>query len=255
MMARALADNGAEKVYILGRRVGVLNDAVKTIGKSSVVPVECDVTSKDSLKAAAAKIQQEVGYVNLLVCNSGIGGPLSDRPSKDMSLDAFVDGHWDVSLEDYTQTFTVNVAAVWFTTLAFLRLLDAGNKKGNLWQKSQVLATSSIAGFNKVPTGGWAYGASKAACTHLMKQLSTALPIWDIRANMICPGLYPSEMAAPILARPGAVTKDGIPLNRTGDEQDMAGAILYLASRAGAYCDGTVIVSDGGRLTTMPSTF
>lgn len=255
MMARALADNGAEKVYILGRRVGVLNDAVKTIGKSSVVPLECDVTSKDSLQAAAAKVQQEVGYVNLLVCNSGIGGPQSTRPNKDTSLDAFVDENWNFPMEEYTQTFAVNVAAVWYTTLAFLRLLDAGNKKGNMWQKSQVLTTSSIAGFNKVSTGGWAYGPSKAACTHIMKQLSCVLPTWDIRANIICPGLYPSEMSAPILARQGSVSKDAIPLNRTGDEQDMAGAILYLASRAGAYCDGTVIVSDGGRLTTMPSTF
>lgn len=65
---------------------------------------------------------------------------------------------------------------------------SAGNKHGNVEQKSQVVATSSIGGFNKQNTGGYAYGQSKAACTHLVKQLAIALPQWDIRANVICPG-------------------------------------------------------------------
>ncbi len=67
--------------------------------------------------------------------------------------------------------------------------------------------------------------------------------------------VYPSEMSAPILARSGPIVKSKVPLERVGDEQDMGGAILYLASRAGAYCNGTVVVTDGGRLTTFPSTF
>lgn len=66
--------------------------------------------------------------------------------------------------------------------------------------------------------------------------------------------MYPSEMSAPIIAK-GGIGKDMIPLGRPGDEQDMAGAILYLASRAGAYCNGNVILSDGGRIGTFPSTF
>lgn len=61
-------------------------------------------------------------------------------------------------------------------------------------------------------------------------------------------------MSAPIIEK-GGIGKDMVPLERAGDEKDMAGAILYLASRAGAYCNGTVIVTDGGRLTTFPSTF
>jgi NAD(P)-dependent dehydrogenase (short-subunit alcohol dehydrogenase family) len=62
-------------------------------------------------------------------------------------------------------------------------------------------------------------------------------------------------MSAPILARSGTIVKSQIPLERVGDEQDMGGAILYLASRAGAYLNGAVVVTDGGRLTTFPSTF
>lgn len=61
-------------------------------------------------------------------------------------------------------------------------------------------------------------------------------------------------MSASIIEK-GSIGKDIVPLQRAGDEKDMAGAILYLASRAGAYCNGTIIITDGGRLTTVPSTF
>ncbi|KAI0829135.1 NAD(P)-binding protein [Hypoxylon sp. FL0890] len=253
MITKALAANGASKVYILGRRLQTLREAASQAG-SNVIPVTCDVTSKQSLESAVTQIQKEAGFINLLVCNSGIGGPYGIRPKPETTLDEFVEANLSVPFEDYTNTFGVNTSAVWYTAISFLKLLDSGNKQGNVQQKSQVIAVSSIGGFNKVNTGGFAYGQSKASCTHLIKQLSVVLPQWDIRANVICPGLYPSEMSAPILQK-GGIGKDMIPLERPGDEQDMGGAILYLASRAGAYCNGTVIVTDGGRLTTFPSTF
>ncbi|KAI0174569.1 short chain dehydrogenase [Pestalotiopsis sp. NC0098] len=256
MMAKALAENGAAAVYILGRRMEVLETAAASIGKPSVKPLVCDVTSKDSLQAAADRVKQELGHVNLLICNSGIGGPQTVRPTAKpaLTVEEFAAANWDVPMDEYTQTFAVNVTSVWYTTMAFLALLDAGNKKGNVEQKSQVIATSSIAGFNKDAPGGYAYGQSKAAATHLIKALSVALPKWDIRANVICPGLYPSEMSAPIIEK-GGEFKGMIPLGRPGSESDMGGTTLYLASRAGAYCNGTVIVSDGGRLGNFPTTF
>lgn len=55
-------------------------------------------------------------------------------------------------------------------------------------------------------------------------------------------------------SKPIPFPRDGVPLGRMGDRQDMGGAILYLASRAGAYCNGNIMVIDGGRLTTQPST-
>lgn len=71
-------------------------------------------------------------------------------------------------------------------------------------------------------------------------------------------------MSAPIVktlgGNPGTggsvpVDKAWVPLGRTGDEQDMAGTVLYMVSRAGAYCNGNVVVIDGGRLGTMPTTY
>ncbi|TDZ25452.1 Short-chain dehydrogenase/reductase SAT3 [Colletotrichum orbiculare MAFF 240422] len=257
MMAKALAANGASKVYILGRRLEVLQSAATSVGPN-VVPLACDVTSKSSLQSAAAAIEQEAGFVNLLVCNAGVGGPQVKAPSGETTAAEWAQQHLEHDTADYTRVFDVNVTSVWYTAMSFVKLLDLGNKQGNVSQSSQVVSTSSIAAFNKVAPGGWAYGQSKAAATLLLKHLSSNLPRWNIRANCIAPGLFPSEMSAPILklySDDGSVPKEMVPIQRLGDTQDMAGAILYLASRAGAYCNGAVITVDGGRLGNFPTTW
>lgn len=156
MITKALAANGAAKVYILGRRLNTLQEAASSIG-SNVVPVTCDVTSVDALKEAVSQIEQESGFINLLVCNSGIGGPYGNRPNPETTLDEFVKMNLEAPIEEYTKTFAVNASAVWYTTMSFLKLLDAGNARKNMEQMSQVIAVSSIGGFNKINTGGFAW--------------------------------------------------------------------------------------------------
>lgn len=105
------------------------------------------------------------------------------------------------------------------------------------------------------------YGQSKAAATHMGKQLSTNLAPYKIRVNVICPGMFPTEMTESILPQgkdpcvEGNVPTSLSPLGRYGSEEDMAGLILYLVSRAGTYVDGCVQVADGGRLAQIPSTY
>lgn len=180
MLTKALAHNGAAKVYIAGRRLDVLKNAASSIGPN-VIPIQCDVTSKDDIKKAVEFIEKDVGYLNLLVCNSGISGPHPGNFDENTSLEDWTDRNLALGFDDYVQTFSVNVAAVWFSIMSFLKLLDKGNQKKNLFQTSQVVVTSSIASLNKRAPGGWAYGQSKAAVTHLVKQLSSVLPQWKIR--------------------------------------------------------------------------
>jgi NAD(P)-dependent dehydrogenase (short-subunit alcohol dehydrogenase family) len=189
MMARALAAAGAARVYIVGRRVDVLQEAVAKTppggNASAIVPLYCDVTSKVSLESAVAIVEKDVGYLNLLVCNAGVGGPQVRVPSG-VTLEEWRDAQMGVRVEEFTGTFEVNATSVWFTAMAFLGLLDKGNKTGVFGTgegavSSQVLVTSSIAAFNKAAPGGFAYGASKAAATHIAKMLSVALPPWGIR--------------------------------------------------------------------------
>lgn len=186
MMAKALAEAGAARVYIVGRRVDLLQEAAASIGRPSVVvPLYCDVTSKVSLESIVSVVETDMGYVNLVVCNAGVGGPEPGPPTGPAAattLAEWRDAQMAVDFEDFTNTFRVNSAAVWFTAVAFLKLLDAGNRRGNMpGVRSQVVVTSSIAGFNKMAPGGWAYGPSKAAATHIAKMLSVVLPKWGIR--------------------------------------------------------------------------
>ncbi|KAK3166784.1 hypothetical protein OEA41_009909 [Lepraria neglecta] len=254
MMTEALALNGAYKVYIIGRRREVLDETAKKSPHGNIIPLVGDVTSKDSLQSIVSHIEQDVGYINVLIANSGVQGPADNPISAQKSLEEYQSILWNQSFEDYSNVFSVNVAAVFFSIIAFLKLLDAGNKKGNVEQKSQVIATSSIGGFNRNVPGGYAYGQSKAGTTHLIKQMATQLVPYGIRSNVIVPGLYPSDMAAQLIGD-GVFGRDKIPAERTGTPEDMAGCILYLTSRAGAYCTGNVVVTDGGRLSIMPSTY
>ena len=166
----------------------MLETTAKESPHENIIPIVGDITSKDDLKAIATRIEKEVGYINVLIANSGIAGPQSLSINPESSLKDFQSALWEQPIEEYTQTFAVNVSGAFFSVIAFLTLLAAGNEKGNVEQQSQVIATSSIGGFNRAVPGGYAYGQSKAATTHLMKQLATTLVPYGIRSNVITPG-------------------------------------------------------------------
>lgn len=157
--------------------------------------IKADVTSKSDLAAAAEQISKESGYVNLVIANSGITGPTLMGLSKDASITEFRDylDSWDV--EEYNKTYAVNTTAVFLTLVAFLELLDKGNKAGNVEQKSQFVSVASAGAFNRVPMAGFAYSGSKAATVHITKQFATKLVQYDIRANVIAPGCKLSLLA------------------------------------------------------------
>jgi len=259
MLTRALEHNGAT-VYILGRRLEVLEKAAKENNKhGKIIPFQCDVTSRESLQAAVQMITTQHGYVNTLINNSGILTNQLPQRNPDESIADFQKRLWDNGTQaEWDQTFSVNVSAVYYTSVAFLELLDAGNKKGVLpGVSSQVITISSLAALRRdEKTFSVSYAASKAAVTHLAKIFVGLFKDFDIRSNIIAPGLFPSEISAPLGLTPGmTVPSTLIPAKRTGDEQDMAGLVLFLTSRAGAYINGTIQIPDGGRLALFPSTY
>ncbi|KAI9850537.1 MAG: hypothetical protein M1838_005546 [Thelocarpon superellum] len=260
--AKALAANGARRVYIIGRRKELLETAAKQSGFEAITPLPGDVTSRESLAQLAAQVEKEVGFVNVVVANAGTSGPtlgaLQRTPPP--SLSEIRQRLPPTPASDCTNTFAVNNTAVFETVVAFLALLDAGNAKKNVSQKNQFITTSSIGGFHRVPFAGLAYGASKAGATHMMKTLATWLVPYQIRCNVLAP-VYPSGLSAPFFAKmENPTAKDTldatmVPARRMGTQDDMAGATLFLTSRAGAYCNGSVVVTDGGRLSILPSTY
>ena len=147
-------------------------------------------------------MKSEVDFVNVVIANSGSMGPTLDSLPKDRTpslseLHAFL---WNVSMEDFTETFLINTTAMFYTMLAFLPLLDAGNKHEksptiSSGVKSQFVATNSIGAYSRRPGAGFSYAGSKAGAVHIMKQVSTYLVPYQIRANVIAPGIYPSVMS------------------------------------------------------------
>lgn len=274
--ARALDANGAKAVYIVGRREETLKEAAKTGVNGTIKPIVGDVTDKESLKKVAEQVKREYGYVNFLFANSGIGGPDHSAPLKKTeptSVKEFADHCFEPAMEDFTKTMHVNVSGVFYTAMAFLELLDAGNKQGNVPQTSQIVVTSSVSGYSRVAASSFAYSMSKVSVNHLVKMLSTTFGQqgFHIRANLIAPGLYPSEMTTGIFeglqSLDGAAGRKGAfdgarkwdekaaPVGRTGSEEDFAGTILFLASRAGAYLDGNQLLTDGGRTSIVPAAY
>ncbi|GAP93166.1 putative short chain dehydrogenase reductase family protein [Rosellinia necatrix] len=260
-----------------------------------LVPVVCDVTSKASLQAAVDTIAAASGHVNLLVANAGISGPMASYGDDDDEVKGKGEGiaglrrrlFEDVDEAAFTHTLRVNASAAFLTIGAFLALLDAGNRnavgrRGGYGAapdttsssgsgggsasgrfphvQSQVVVTASIAAYSRESASPPAYVASKAAVVQLAQQAATNLAPYQIRVNTLAPGWFMSEMAEPILnARDseaeGPGHPDFVPARRWGTEEELAGTILYLASRAGAYCNGTIFTFDGGRLAVMPSTY
>lgn len=201
-MARALAVNGARKVYLLGRRLPVL-EAAAASHPSVLIPLQCDVTSKPSLQAAVDHITSDTGFLNLVIANSGIIGPTTNRWDPSLSLaelrqKLFV----ETSMDEMTETFHVNVTGAYFTLLAFLELLDKGNEQalcGGFGRpsveggtvpsvQSQVVVTSSIAAFSRNAASTPGYAGSKAAVLHLVKHASSQMARFGVRANAMCPG-------------------------------------------------------------------
>ncbi|RDA94865.1 hypothetical protein CP533_4275 [Ophiocordyceps camponoti-saundersi (nom. inval.)] len=267
VITHALAANGAKAIYILGRREDALNKTRDSSSHSHVIhPVVCDVTSKDALEAAAERVRKEVGYCDVVLANSGIATAMLEdsvlKKNESTTVKDVQQSLWKPSMDEFTKTLHVNVTAVFFTVVAFLDLLDEGNKRAVVTQKSQVIIMSSIAGFARIVISSYAYAASKAAAIQLGKQLATAFAQFKIRVNVIAPGVYPSEMTDDTLLKgnsnpreEGGMPKGSNPLERSGTEEEMAGVALFLTSAAGGYLDGSVLMTDGGRTCIVPATY
>ncbi|KAI0484847.1 short-chain dehydrogenase/reductase [Xylariaceae sp. FL0804] len=268
MMAQTLEANGAV-VYIIGRRMEALEEAAKTAKHGNILPLQGDVTDKASLLRCAEAVAAASGHVDVLVCNAGAVGPPQQKPVPGTPLAEVRRRMLALDEDQFTRTFAVNATAPFYTVAAFLELLDCGNRARGargLKQTSQVIGVGSIAGLYRLPLAGHAWteklmpsvdGASKAALNNLMKGFSTVLIPYDIRTNIIIPGQYPSEMTRDIIAARGdaVIDRKHTPAQRSGDIEDMAGTILYLCSRAGAFCNGNMVVTDGGRLCVVPSSY
>ncbi|KAI1640016.1 hypothetical protein F4809DRAFT_592179 [Biscogniauxia mediterranea] len=262
MTTQALAANGA-KVYITGRRVEVLENAAKThqptSGSGQIIPVgPCDVTKKEDLERLVVDISKREKYINLLVCNAGIPGPKAEpKASEADDLKAKL---WNTeSQQDWQDTFNTDVTSVYFTTVAFLPLLQASMQpKGPLEPfSSSVITISSMSGIMRHAQGHFSYNTAKGATVHLTKLMSAEFQKAGIRVNSIAPGYFPSEMTAKgsdekqksHVPAEKIQEKEHVPLMRAGREVEMGMTVLFLAKNQ--YVNGEIIAVDGGVLNVL----
>jgi len=256
MCAQGLAACGA-KVYITGRRLDVIENVSaawdKQIG-GEILPLQMDVTNKESILKIKAYIEEKEGKLHVLVNNAGQLGPtspfLDDKEApENKSAESLGTALFNCqSFESWSSHSSINLSSIFFVTTAFLGLLAKGSDDiPGYW--SSLINITSISGILKLAQNHFCYNSVKAAASHLTKLLSTEIGLKNIpvRVNAIAPGAYESEMSS-IGDQPLP-----IPARRAGTGQEMAGTIVYLASRAGGYAYGHEIVIDGGFIAVNPS--
>lgn len=223
MAARALASQGA-KVYITGRRLPVLESSAKHHNPAlsehggSLVPLQLDVTSKESISAAVSQVTQQDGKLHILVNNAGVEGPVTHFTAEDFKEGASPESKAELiskrimESEDFNGwdfVFRANVHALHFCSVAFLPLLVKGNSSpptgrepgssgvGTSGWTAGIVNITSISGLVKSSQNHYAYNASKAAANHLTQMLAHELQFGakiPVRVNAIAPGLFATEM-------------------------------------------------------------
>jgi NAD(P)-dependent dehydrogenase (short-subunit alcohol dehydrogenase family) len=243
MAAEALVRAGA-RVLIASRKA----DACKAVAAElnaldapgSAEGFGGDVGSKQSLDALVSEVKNRVQKIDILINNAGVtwGAPMPDFP-----------------YEAWEKVMSVNVAGVFELTQQMLPLLAAA---GSTDDPARVVNIGSVMGEQPMGDGVYSYSASKAAVIHLSKILAKELAGHAITVNSLAPGPFPSRMTAFALRDTDAQDKVGsdVPLGRVGRDEDIAGCVLFLCGRGGAYVTGSVIpVSGGINVMTGPNIF
>ncbi|MCW2637405.1 MAG: 3-oxoacyl-[acyl-carrier-protein] reductase [Blastococcus sp.] len=232
MMARGLLQAGA-RVYISSRKAGAGEAAVADLAEfGDVVSVPADLSREEECLRLAAEVGRAEEQVHVLVNNAGAtwGEPLETFPAS----------AWDKLVD-------LNLKAPFFLTRAFLPLLEAAATDDD---PARIVNVGSIDGLHVNPLPTYSYAATKAGLHQLTRVLAKELGPRRITVNAVAPGPFESKMMAATLAAAGDEIAAKSPLGRIGRPDDMAGVVVYLASRAGAYVTGAVIPVDGGIATT-----
>lgn len=226
MIAEGFLRSGA-KVYISSRKAEACEATVKALSPlGDIRALPADVSTVDGVKALAAAYGDQERALDILVNNAGAAwlAPFDEFPEKG----------WDKVMD-------LNVKSIFFLTQALAPKLRAAASAD---RPAKVINIASVDGQMVNPQETYSYNASKAALIHLTKRLSLRLIEDNICVTAIAPGAFASDMN--IGARDHAEALAArIPAHRIGRGEDMAGAAIYLASRAGDYVVGQTVTVDG----------
>jgi 3-oxoacyl-[acyl-carrier protein] reductase len=220
-VARALYDAGA-KVAVVGRDAARAEEVARTLGERAT-GVACDVAVAEQVDQAIRAAEAALGPVDILVNNAGL--------TRDNILLRLSEQDWDTVLD-------ANLKGAFLTTRAVL--------KGMMKRRAgRIVNITSIVGLtgNK---GQANYAASKAGLIGFTKSVAKEYAGRGILANCIAPGFIETDMTGALPEESRATLLQSIALGRLGRPEDVAGAVLFLASDLAGYVTGQVLVVDGG---------
>jgi NAD(P)-dependent dehydrogenase (short-subunit alcohol dehydrogenase family) len=234
MISRGLLQAGAQKVYISSRKAAGCAEAERELAKfGQVTAIQADLSTEAECLRLARQVGEREQVLHILVNNAGAtwGAPLEEFPA----------AAWEKVLD-------LNLKSPFFLTRAFLPLLEAA---GTHDDPARVINIGSIDGLRVPSLHTYSYSASKAGLHHLTRVLAKELGPRHVTVNAVAPGPFESKMMAATLKTFGDAIAQSAPLRRIGRPDDMAGAAVFLCSRAGAYITGAVLPVDGGIATTV----
>lgn len=226
MIAEGLAGAGA-RVYICARGADKVARAAAAI-PGDVIGLAADVSTVEGIQNLVAAISERESALHVLVNNAGT---LTDAP-----IDSFSEDDWD-------SVIGLNLKSPFFLIQKLLPLLRRG---GTPDQPAAVINIGSVGALKIGPREVYSYQASKGAIHWLTKSLAKRLAGDAITVNAIAPGFFESEMTVITGDDMRKMVESMVPRGRTGRAEDMAGAAVFLASRAGSYVTGSVIPVEGG---------
>ncbi|MGA9277803.1 SDR family oxidoreductase [Ilumatobacter sp.] len=237
MIAAGLVTNGVT-TFITARKADACDAAAAELDAlsdtASCISIPADLADPDGVAAFAATLRSHTDTVDLLVNNAGAawGAPLGEFP--------------DVGFD---KVMNINVKAPFMLTQELLPELE---RSATADDPARVVMIGSIDGI-RVPLGdNYSYSAAKAGVHMLARHLGAHVVDRHITVNSIAPGPFESKMMEYMLESDDsrAAVIDHVPLKRIGTAEDIAGTVIFLASRAGAFTTGATIPVDGGISTT-----
>jgi len=229
-MAKGFLGAGAARVYITARKAeacGAAAAELSEFGECRALPG--DISSMQEIQTLVDKLSAREESIDVLVNNAGVGwlAPLDDFPELG----------WD-------KVMNLNVKTPFFLTKALVPLLKKGATPDNT---ASVINIGSIAGISAA-TDTFSYAPSKAAIHQVTRNLAVILAEDNIRVNAIAPGRFFTKMTEYASTDRAQYESEiaYIPLHRWGEEADINGLAVMLASRAGGFITGAVIPVDGG---------
>jgi NAD(P)-dependent dehydrogenase (short-subunit alcohol dehydrogenase family) len=200
-----------------------LEKAAKPLGNNAVLAINADISSRDGVKDIIAQTQEKYGQLDALVNNAGVAdfGPIEET-----------------SYERWRAVMATNLDGTFLMTQEAIKLLKVN--------AGAIVNIASISGL-RGSTLRTAYGTSKAAVIQLSLQQAVELGEFGIRVNAICPGPVRTKLAMAVHTQDIIdAYHDAIPLNRYGNEDEIANAIYFLCSDQASYITGQTLAVDGG---------